>query len=302
MSSTRSRSREFIAEEVAKVRGISLPAHSSMLERLFRKKLPLKKLHPNPYDEFCDPAIGPNEGIVQQYAATFRHLKATGGGTIDPLYASLQHLEPICVEKITPEGYMILNGHHRWLGAVQAGLTHIPVKIVNLTQKKDLERMIASAKHDRRITMDLDEVVFTPGPDGKKEKALPFPLNRMYRQELRFGIPALISFFRHRGYDVWLYSAGYYSQDYVEKLLKHHRIRVTGVITGTARKGPKDSGMKEKMDQLFRDTYRQTIHLDQTAILCVDHTGRTFSEVPIDENRVWAAEIINLVKEGKADG
>ena len=301
MSSTWSRSMAYIQEEISKVKGVSLPARSSVLERAVRRKLPVKKLHPNPYDEFCDPKIGPNEGIVRQYVETFRRLMVNGGISYDAQKASFITLEPICVQKIRPEGYMILNGHHRWLAALQAGIPEIPVRIVNLTQKKDLERMISGAKYDRRVTMDLDEVVFTPGPDGKKEKALPFPLNRIYRQDLRYGIPALISFLTREGYDLWLYSAGYYSQDYVERLLKHHHVKVTGVITGIARKDPAVSEAKEEVEQLFRKTYRQTIHLDQATMLCVDHTGRTFSEIPLDENKVWAAEIINLIKEGAAD-
>ncbi|MBQ3705062.1 MAG: ParB N-terminal domain-containing protein [Clostridia bacterium] len=302
MSRTYTQTMEFIMKEVGRVKGVSLPVHASMLERAVRRHLPLRKLHPNPYDEFCNPEIGPNEGIVQRYAAAFRRMKENDAVSSVPLEPENRYMDPIYVQKITPEGYMILNGHHRWLAAVQSGMNRMPVRIVNLTQQKDLERMIAHAKNDKRVTMDLDEVVFTPGPDGGKEKALRFPLNRIYRQELRHGIPALISFLEQKGYDVWLYSAGYYSQDYVEKLLKHHGVKVTGVITGTARKGPKNAGTKEEAERLLRKTYQRTIHVDQNAILCVDHNGGTFSEIPLEEDGVWAAKIIDLVREGKADG
>ena len=30
--------------------------------------------------------------------------------------------EPIIVQRTKPEGYMILNGHHRWAAAVQTGM------------------------------------------------------------------------------------------------------------------------------------------------------------------------------------
>ena len=43
--------------------------------------------------------------------------------------------EPIPVEKMYPEGYMILNGHHRWAAALRLGQPEIPVKIVNLTHE-----------------------------------------------------------------------------------------------------------------------------------------------------------------------
>ena len=63
--------REFVAEEVKKSKG-SLPVHASTLERAVVRKVPVKKLHPNPYDEFCDPEIGPSEEVISRYEQGFR--------------------------------------------------------------------------------------------------------------------------------------------------------------------------------------------------------------------------------------
>ncbi|MBP3241914.1 MAG: ParB N-terminal domain-containing protein [Oribacterium sp.] len=37
--------------------------------------------------------------------------------------------DPIIVEKMYPDGYMILNGHHRWAAATRLGLK----KVLSLT-------------------------------------------------------------------------------------------------------------------------------------------------------------------------
>jgi ParB-like chromosome segregation protein Spo0J len=60
---------------------------------------------------------------------------------------------------------MILNGHHRWGGAIQADMKTLPVRIVDLTQKKDIQEMLRNAGSNRRVTLDLDETVFLPAGD-----------------------------------------------------------------------------------------------------------------------------------------
>ena len=66
--------------------------------------------------------------------------------------------DPITVEKVHPDGYMILNGHHRWAAAMRVGIKMIPVKIVNLTNEVDIEKMLRASNNDKRATLDLDEV------------------------------------------------------------------------------------------------------------------------------------------------
>ncbi|MCR4831375.1 MAG: hypothetical protein K5883_07980 [Pseudobutyrivibrio sp.] len=59
---------------------------------------------------------------------------------------------------------MILNGHHRWAVALRLGYSNIPVKIVNLTHESDIKQILSNSTHDKRVTMDLDEVVFLTQP------------------------------------------------------------------------------------------------------------------------------------------
>ena len=59
MAGVRSALEIFIADQIKKYKGISLPLKAGMLERMVTKTLPVEYLHPNPADEFCLPQIGP---------------------------------------------------------------------------------------------------------------------------------------------------------------------------------------------------------------------------------------------------
>lgn len=68
------------------------------------------------------------------------------------------------------------------------------------------------------------------------EKALAFPFNKLYPERLRRGAPALFHFIKKKGFDIWVYTAKYYSAEYIKKLFRHYGVRIDGVVTGTARK------------------------------------------------------------------
>ncbi len=289
----------FIAEEVSKVKGIACPVHASQLERLFVRKVKCTDLHPNPYDEFCFPEIGPNEEVLDRYKADFRKFR---NDLSTAMYTGSKILEPLDVQKIHTGGYMILNGHHRWLAAIRAGIKWLPVRIVNLTQEKDIQKMLQHSKNDKRVTLDLEEIVFSADNDGKTEKPLSFPYNRIYKECPRLGIPALFAFFQSKGYDAWLYSSGYESFDYVRRLLKHYHAQVTGIVTGTARKAPKDTKAREELEQRMSKKYTKTIHADNHAILVIDSGNGEFRELPLPGKAAWAVEVMEVMNGVEKDG
>ena len=280
---------DFLRADVEKYRGIYMPVKAGLLRRALIRKAAVGRLHPNPDDEFCSPEIGPNEEIVTRYGQRIAQLQG------HPVIQAFG--EPITVEKIRPDGYLILNGHHRWAAAVKWKLKKVPIEIVDLTQESDLRDMFRKVKHDRRISLDLDEVVF--GREDREdmlERPLPFPLNRIYRQRLRLGIPALFRFFRNKGYDVWVYSAHYYSMDYIRNLFRHYSVRVTGIVTGTERKGPKTVRVREELKQQFESLYVITLHADRNTLVWVDNAAKAFHEYPLSDGPRWAAEIMDIIR------
>lgn len=280
---------KFLAEEVEKTKGISYPVKAGVLRRLFVKKLPLSKLHPNPNDEFCFPDIGPNYEIISRYEKDFRRF----GGDLDGSLVNNSASEPIDVEKISPHGYRILNGHHRWAAARALGMKKLRVKIVDLTQGKDIRKMIEAAGSDRRVTLDLDEVVFRPADHPYLEKELPYPLKRMYKERLRLGIPALFSMLNQKGYDIWVYTANNVSLDYLRHYFKHYRIHVAGIITGTGRKGPSGTDTKAELEKMMNEKYKSTVHIGDSVLVSTVSGSRDFVDYPLNENSpAWSREVM----------
>ena len=290
----------FLAEEVSKIKGISYPVKAGFFRQLFIKKAPCSKLHPNPNDEFCFPEIGPNYEIMSRYADDYRRF---GSNPIDARFHESPIREPIEVEKIYPDGYMILNGHHRWGGAIRAGIDILPIRIVDLTQKKDIQEMLRNSGSTRRVSLDLDETVFRPADDPCLEKPLRFPLNRIYKERLRLGIPALFHMLNESSYDIWIYTARYYSVNYLKYYLKHYHVHVTGIVTGTARKGPAGTDTRKALETMLESRYESTVHIDKDEVIRTFTTPRPFEEFPLSgAPETWSREVMDVFEKMRKNG
>ena len=284
---------EFLAGEIKKYKGVCVPVKAAFLTRVFVKKAALSELHPNPGDEFSMPEIGPSYTIIADYESRYRKLQK---GSFMQVY--LDDIEPLIVEKMRPDGYMILNGHHRWAGAMRAGLKDIPIRIVNLTQEVDIRKMLQASRHNKRVTLDLDEVVFRAGNDALTEKALPFPLNRIYKERVRLGIPALFHYLTKNGYDIWVYTAQYYSVEYIQHFFRKYLVHVNGIVTGTARKTQTGSDTRKKIEKLIADKYQYTIHIDNGTVLRTFSNRKDFEESAVDGSSAeWSQQIMDIIRE-----
>ncbi len=273
---------EYVKEQLAKYQGISFPVKSSVFRRLIVKKLHWKKMHPNPDDPFTSPDVGPSERIISEYK--------------EKLIKEKEPIEPIVLEKMHPDGYLIMNGHHRWAAALLLDKKRIPVRIVNLTHENDIKQMLKNAKHDKRVSFDLDEVIFSPDKDGSFEDALPFPFSLFYKEKIRTGIPALFNYLKKNGYDIWVYSSKDYSFDHIRRLFKLYHVGVDGVVTGMHRLAKGDS--QNRIKEMVSQKYRYTLHIDSNSVLKVyKQTGR-FMEKEINTNASnWSAQVIAIVGE-----
>ena len=276
----------FIEEEVSKVRNTGVPVKASLSERLLVRKIATKKLHPNPEDEFCFPDIGPNEGIISTYTSTFAdHIKRN-----IPLFD-----EPLFVQKIRPSGYMILNGHHRWAAARRLGIKQVPISIVNAVFDGDIRLMLEKATHERRATLDLDEVVFAAKDDTEREKHAGLFGLGIQKKRLRLGIPALFNDLKIRGYDIWVYSSEFYSIDDIKRYFKHYSVDVDGIITGM-KKRSKGRAKSRKLDELLGNRYKTTLHIDRELLLMTKDGASDFREDRIKrEPERWAETVIDAL-------
>ena len=282
-------------EETEKIRGNYTPVRSSYLQRLLTRYAKCEQIHPNPEDEFCDPSVGPNYGIISRYTQEIVAGREEG--------VKKYFEEPLMVEKIAPSGYILLNGHHRWAAALRTGLLKIRVSIVNLTQKKDIYDMLANAKNTRRVAMDLDEVVFRAESGGLSEKPLRFPYNRIYRDPLRFGIPALFNFLNEHGYDIWVYTARYFSFDSLRRYFRLYHTNVCGVVTGIDRKTGEFAADRARLEKMISERYNYTLHIDGGSLIYINNRTGEFEDHRIEGTAAeWSRNVMDIIeKAGKKD-
>jgi hypothetical protein len=100
MAGSKSLFDEYLAQEVENSKGVRFPVKTGILSRLLIREARCDDLHPNPEDEFCDPNIGPNYEIIGKYAEKIVRSGSFGG-------------DPLIVQKVNPDGYMLLT-MHRW--------------------------------------------------------------------------------------------------------------------------------------------------------------------------------------------
>ncbi len=281
---SREQLKEYLESEYQKYRGVMLPVKANLIEQTVITTLPCKMLHPNLDDEFCIKEIGPNYGIISKYEAEVR-LRVKRA---EPIFD-----EPLIVEKMYPDGYMILNGHHRWAAARAVGVKNIPVKITSLTHEGDVRKMLNESNCDKRVVFDLDEVVFS-SEDNLYENA-PHTFFNRYNEKVRLGIPALFHFFHEHSYDVWVFSSEYYSQDYIKSLFKKYSSKINGIVTGTKRKSSTESG--KSLEELISKKYNETLNVDNESVVHITKGIRDFDQFSInDVGRGWSGEVMKIVK------
>ena len=285
MAGTNTRFEEFLASEIKRYRGVYIPVKAGILRRALVRKLVCSKIHPNPDDEFCMPGIGPNYEIISRYETEIRDAR---------MHSQKEDFkERLIVEKIRPDGYMLLNGHHRWAAAVRSSLRSVPVKVVNLTNESDVKRTLEKSTSTKRVTMDLDEVVMAG--EGAAEKNPGFSFGSMYREKIRLGIPALSRYLNNKGYDLWVYSAEYHSPEYIQQLFRRYHVHVKGIVTGAGRKRKGEAETQERMNRLFENHYTDTYHIDERAVVHINSGRKEFEEFPLSgEQEAWSGEIMDV--------
>ncbi len=279
--------REYVKDEMKKYDGSYLPVRASILEQIFIKKLSPKKLHPNPDDEFCISGIGPNDGVIAKYSKQIRFNQMHNVEIFD---------EPLIIEKIRPDGYMLLNGHHRWAAALMLEVKKVPVQVTNVTHASDIIGQMEKTTRNKRASINLDDVIFCQNDSEPSEKQLFFPFNRIFRERIRRGIPGLIYALHNAGYDVWIYTSGYASTDYINQLFRHHGIKVDGIINGANRLNS-EKNIMGSVKEMMAKKYRITMNIDTDTVSWIRSETKDFDAIEISsKDETWAHEVIEIIR------
>ncbi len=271
--------REYLQQELNRCSGVIYPVYALAIERLLIRKLSYRRIHPNPDDEFCMKEIGPNEEIISRYREVIKKARR------DDLPKCFD--EPLIIEKAKPDGYMILNGHHRWAAAIMMDERRIPVEIVNLTRGIDIQKILQRTRNSKRVSMDFDEVILKD-PDCRA------PLKK---ENLRTGVPALFHFLKSHDYDIWLYTARYYSMKDIRRFFRRLSVRVDGIVTGMVSHRPGIGAVRSALDSEAVSVYPRSVHIDSRSVLCIDRSQKKFMEHDLSgAAETWSKEIMDYIK------
>ena len=274
---------KYVIDDLKYHNALSHPVKSPIVLRINSWKIDPRKLHPNPEDEFSITDVGPNWNIIGDYEKSVRfHDKRK-----EDLFE-----DPIIAVRLDKGGYMILNGHHRWMACLKLRIPKVPVKIVNITQDDDIYKVINKSKRDKCVTIDFDEVLFA---DAFQDNApdMPFPLSLIYKKNIRDNASLLIREFQRMGYDVWVYTGSYLSQQYIEGLFFGNKCYVDGIVNGV--NGKRDP---HKLREIFRSKYHTILHVDNEALTFVNTDTKKYEMVEISASEEeWASQVVTHARD-----
>ncbi len=125
-----------------------------------------------------------------------------------------------------------------------------------------------SAGWKMRVSFDLDEVLFVSPETHKTEPPLPFPLNRFFKERLRFGTPDLIRSLQELGYEVWVYTSSFRTDSYIRWLFRFYGVRFDGIVNGTRHMREVQSKSKTILPQKMPSRYQIALHVDDESVIC----------------------------------
>ena len=278
---------EYVQEQINKYDGVAHALKASLPERMFRKTMNVKYMHPNPVDEFTHKDVGPSFRILNEYREQLRQAKREGGRIFD---------EKIIVEKMAPDGYLILNGHHRWAAATLERQKKVRVSVVNVTHGDDVHRMLNKSTRSKRVAMDLDTVIFASEDCKFIERAGNKFLSHFYSEKIMLGRAGLIERLHAMDYDVWVYTRGYHSTEYIEKLFGCYNVTIDGIINGVGKNNDpeKAAEMRERIEQ----KYTLSLHIENERVSFIDKSTREFiSREVIVDTKDWSKKMLAIISE-----
>ena len=172
-------------------------------------------------------------------------------------------------------------------------MKRIPVSIVNVTTDADIDIALSKSSNEKRVSFDLDEVVFCSDEVcEKKPFLLPGSLNK---ECIRLGMPALCHYLISQGYDLWVYTQKYNSDDYIRYFLKAYHIPVSGVITGYSRKRWKKNDLNKQIEKKIMNKYKRTLNITGEEIIKIE--GGDFEQYDLGcDAPDWSKSVIHIIK------
>ena len=94
-----------------------------------------------------------------------------------------------------------------------------------------------------------------------------------------------------------MYTAGYYSADYIQRLFRKYGVHVTGAVTGTGRKTSDAGAVRKELEALITAKYPETVHIDDEAVLRIFSRTKQVEEYGLCQGpEAWSKRVIDVME------
>ena len=125
-----------------------------------------------------------------------------------------------------------------------------------------------------RISFDLDDVLFVSPKRYETEPAPHFPFNLLFKDRLRKGTVKLIHELQQRGFEVWVYTSSFRSEQYIRALFQRYGVKIDQIVNGQRHEKEVQRGRKTRLPQKMPNFYHISLHVDDEK--SIEKNGRMY--------------------------
>lgn len=147
-----------------------------------------------------------------------------------------------------------------------------------------------------RVSFDLDEVLFVNPNTHKTEPELVFPFNKIFKERLRLGTPELVRKLQDEGFEVWVYTSSFRSEEYIKTLFRLYNVKFDSIVNGTRHLKEVQGKRKEVYPQKMPSKYRIALHIDDEAVIATAGKAYGFKVYQLNaDDDMWKEKILERV-------
>ena len=148
-----------------------------------------------------------------------------------------------------------------------------------------------------RVSFDLDEVLFVNPETHPTEPARVFPFNIIFRERLRLGTPGLVRALQQLGYEVWVYTSSFRTEQYIKMLFLLYGVRFDGIVNAMRHLEEVQKGHSQTLPQKVPSHYRISLHVDDEDVICSYGREFGFEVFQLDApDEYWKEKVIEKAK------
>lgn len=152
-----------------------------------------------------------------------------------------------------------------------------------------------------RVSFDLDEVLFVSPLTHKTEEPLRFPFNKIFKERLRLGTPALVNELQQLGIEVWVYTSSFRTERYIKTLFRLYHVKFDSIVNAQRHLKEVQGNKRETLPQKMPSKYRISLHIDDETVIYTAGKAYGFNVYQLEaQDDDWKDKIIARVKEIKA--